>query len=148
MIISSVVFALFHGTQNVPLFIDRLAFGLLAAILVWKTGGLEAGIAAHVVNNVFAYTIAGLTGSIAELRAIQQISWSTAAFDVGGFALFAAAGVSDRAAAEAADSCRSVDASRNELVVWGAGRPAVKSSLVPPRRGTTRRRRRQRWGMG
>jgi uncharacterized protein len=89
VIISSVVFALFHGTQNGPLFIDRLAFGLLAAILVWKTGGLEAGIAAHVVNNVFAYTIAGLTGSIAELRAIQQISWSTAAFDVGGFALFA-----------------------------------------------------------
>jgi uncharacterized protein len=89
VIVSSVVFALFHGTQNVPLFIDRLAFGLLAAILVWKTGGLEAGIAAHVVNNVFAYTIAGLSGSIAELRAIQQITWSTAAFDVGGFALFA-----------------------------------------------------------
>jgi membrane protease YdiL (CAAX protease family) len=89
VIVSSVVFALFHGTQNVPLFVDRLAFGLLAAILVWRTGGLEAGIAAHVVNNVFAYTIAGLTGSIAALRAIQEISWLTAAFDVGGFALFA-----------------------------------------------------------
>jgi CAAX protease family protein len=89
VIVSSVVFALFHGTQNLPLFVDRLAFGLLAAILVWRTGGLEAGIAAHVVNNVFAYTIAGLTGSVAELRATQEISWLTAAFDVGGFALFA-----------------------------------------------------------
>lgn len=86
---SSVVFALLHGTQNWPLFIDRLAFGLLAAILVWRTGGLEAGIAAHVVNNVFAYLIAGFTTSIATLKAVQSIGWTDAAFDVGGFALFA-----------------------------------------------------------
>lgn len=86
---SSVVFALLHGTQNLPLFVDRLAFGLLAALLVWRTGGLEAGIAAHVVNNVFAFVIAGLTTSIATLKAIQSIGWLDAAFDVGGFALFA-----------------------------------------------------------
>ena len=53
----SVVFALLHGTQNLPLFADRLVFGLLAGLLVWRTGGLEAGIAAHVINNVFAYLI-------------------------------------------------------------------------------------------
>jgi membrane protease YdiL (CAAX protease family) len=86
---SSVIFALFHGTQNLPLFVDRLAFGLLAAILVWRTGGLEAGIAAHVINNVFAYVIAGLTTSIATVKAIQSIGWLDALFDVGGFALFA-----------------------------------------------------------
>lgn len=86
---SSVVFALLHGTQNLPLFIDRLAFGLLAALLVWRTGGLEAGIAAHVINNVFAYLIAGVTTSIATLKAVQSIGWTDAAFDVGGFALFA-----------------------------------------------------------
>jgi len=89
VIISSVVFALLHGTQNPALFADRLAFGLLAAILVWRTGGLEAGIAAHVINNVFAYTIAGLTTSITSLRAIREIDWINAAFDVGGFAIFA-----------------------------------------------------------
>ncbi len=90
VVVSSVVFALLHGTQNLPLFLDRLAFGLLAAVLVWRTGGLEAGIAAHVVNNVFAYTLGGLTGTIAALRALDEISWTDAAFDVGGFALFAA----------------------------------------------------------
>ncbi len=90
VIVSSVVFALLHGTQNLPLFIDRLAFGLLAAILVWRTGGLEAAIAAHVANNVFAYLIAGLTSSIATLRAIRRIDWTNAIFDVGGFAIFAA----------------------------------------------------------
>ena len=86
---SSVVFALLHGTQNWPLFIDRLAFGLLAAVLVWRTGGLEAGIAAHVVNNIFAYLIAGFTTGIPALKAVQGITWVDAAFDAGGFALFA-----------------------------------------------------------
>jgi membrane protease YdiL (CAAX protease family) len=89
VIASAVVFALLHGTQNVPLFVDRLAFGLLAGILVWRTGGLEAGIAAHVINNVFAYLIAGLTTSVAALKAIKGIGWVDTAFDVGGFALFA-----------------------------------------------------------
>jgi uncharacterized protein len=89
VIASSVVFALLHGMQNVPLFVDRLAFGLLAGLLVWRTGGLEAGIAAHVINNMFAYLIAGLTTSVAALKAIKGIGWVDAAFEVGGFALFA-----------------------------------------------------------
>jgi len=89
VVLSSVVFALFHGTQNLPLFVDRLAFGLLAAILVWRTGGLEAGIAAHVVNNVCAYVFAGLTTSIAALKAIEGIDWLQAVLDVVGFAVFA-----------------------------------------------------------
>jgi uncharacterized protein len=91
IVASSLVFALFHGigTQNVPMFVDRLAFGLLAGLLVWRTGGLEAGIAAHVINNVFAYLIAGLTTSVAALKAITGIGWDHAAFNVGGFAIFA-----------------------------------------------------------
>ena len=90
VVVSAVVFALLHGVQNPPLFAARLAFGLLAGILVWRTGGLEAGIAAHIVNNVCAYGIAGLTTSIASLKAIREITWADAAFDVGGFAVFAA----------------------------------------------------------
>ena len=90
VIASALVFAVLHGSQNLPLFIDRLAFGLLAGLLVWRTGGLEAGIAAHVINNVFAYLIAGLTTSVATLKALKGIGWVDAAFDVGGFAVFAA----------------------------------------------------------
>lgn len=41
------------------------------------------------INNVFAYVLAGLTTSIAEIRGISEIGWVDAAFDVGGFALFA-----------------------------------------------------------
>jgi membrane protease YdiL (CAAX protease family) len=90
VVVSSVVFALLHGTQNLPLFIDRLGFALLAGLLVWRTGGLEAGIAAHVINNVFAYAIAGLTTSIPALKAVKGIGWDHVAFNLAGFALFAA----------------------------------------------------------
>ena len=89
VIASSLVFALFHGTQNLPLFIDRFAFGLLAAMLVMRTGGIEAGIGAHVINNLYAWVLAGLTSSIAQSRGLQEIGWVSAAVDVGGFALFA-----------------------------------------------------------
>ena len=89
VVVSAVVFALLHGVQNPPLFAARLAFGLLAGILVWRTGGLEAPIAAHIVNNVCAYGIAGFTTSIAELKDIREITWGDAVFDVGGFAIFA-----------------------------------------------------------
>lgn len=90
---SALVFALFHGTQNLPLFLDRFGFGLLAGFLVARTGGLEAGIAAHVVNNVFAFLWAGLTTSIAAVKATQVIGWWDLATDLLGFALFAAAAI-------------------------------------------------------
>ena len=38
-----------------PVFFDRFAFGVVAGILVIRTGGLEAAIAMHVLNNFFAY---------------------------------------------------------------------------------------------
>lgn len=90
---SSLLFAALHGSQNLPLFLNRLAFGLLAAALVLATGGLEAGIAAHVVNNVGAYLLAGFTASIAELRAVRALGWSDALLDVAGFAVFAVVAV-------------------------------------------------------
>jgi len=89
VVVSSVVFALLHGTLNPGLFADRLAFGLVAAVLVWRTGGLEAGIAAHVINNISAFVFAGLTTSIGALMGIKTLGWADAAFDIGGFALFA-----------------------------------------------------------
>ena len=58
--VPSLLFALAHGAQDAPIFIDRFAFGLSAGILVILTGGLEAGIAMHVLNNwlAFAYALA------------------------------------------------------------------------------------------
>lgn len=89
VVASALLFALFHGSQNLPLFLDRFAFGMLAALLVWRTGGLEAGIAAHTANNLLAYGSAALTGSVAGLRAVNTLSWSNAAVDIAGFAAVA-----------------------------------------------------------
>lgn len=91
VVVSAAVFALFHGTQNLPLFLDRFGFGLLAGVLVVRTGGLEAGVAAHIANNVSAFVWAGLTGTIAEVKATRVIGWLEAGIDLLSFALFAAA---------------------------------------------------------
>lgn len=55
VLLPALLFALAHGAQDAPIFIDRFAFGLVAGILVITTGGLEAGIAMHVLNNFLAY---------------------------------------------------------------------------------------------
>lgn len=86
---SAAVFALFHGSQqNLPLLLDRFAFGVLAGVLVWRTGGLEAGIAAHVANNVSAFLLAGVTTSMAEVKATSVIDWSAVGWDLTRFGLF------------------------------------------------------------
>lgn len=59
VLLSSLLFALAHGIgQDLPIFVDRFAFGLVAGTLVILTGGLEAGIAMHVLNNFLAFGLA------------------------------------------------------------------------------------------
>jgi membrane protease YdiL (CAAX protease family) len=58
VLLPATLFALAHGAQDAPIFIDRFSFGLVAGILVITTGGLEAGIAMHVLNNFLAFGVA------------------------------------------------------------------------------------------
>ena len=59
VVASSFLFGLAHGLgQSAPIFFDRFAFGLVAGTLVVLTGGLEAGIAMHVLNNWLAFGLA------------------------------------------------------------------------------------------
>ena len=73
------IFALFHGlSQDLPVFIDRLAFGIVAGILVIRTGGLEAAIAMHVLNNFAAFGLALAFGDLTEaLTASAGGTWWT-----------------------------------------------------------------------
>lgn len=89
IVASALLFAMFHGVQNPALFADRLAFGLLAGWLVLRTGGLEAGIGAHVVNNLFAFGYGIFTGGVAATKATTEIGWDKAAVDIVGFGAFA-----------------------------------------------------------
>ena len=58
VVVPALLFALAHGAQDPPVFVDRFAFGLVAGFLVLATGGLEAGIAMHVLNNLLAFGMA------------------------------------------------------------------------------------------
>jgi hypothetical protein len=62
----ALLFAIAHGAQSWPVFIDRFAFGLIAGLLVVLTGGLEAGIAMHVVNNWLAFGLAIAVGDLGD----------------------------------------------------------------------------------
>ncbi|MDR0990769.1 MAG: CPBP family intramembrane metalloprotease [Propionibacteriaceae bacterium] len=88
---SALLFAILHGTQNPWLFASRFAFGLLAGALVWRTGGLEAGIAAHIMNNVVAYVLALLTGHLVAARTTTEVSGLSALLEISRFAVVAVA---------------------------------------------------------
>jgi membrane protease YdiL (CAAX protease family) len=75
LVVTSLLFAFAHGSQNLPLFFDRFAFGLLAGYLVIRVGGLEAGIALHVFNNYAAYAFALLFGDITTVVKVSETSW-------------------------------------------------------------------------
>jgi uncharacterized protein len=61
-VLSALLFAAAHGSQDLLTFLDRFAFGLAASAVVWLTGGLEAAIALHAVNNVLVFVLAGTLG--------------------------------------------------------------------------------------
>jgi membrane protease YdiL (CAAX protease family) len=85
LIVSALIFAAMHGAQDLPLFIDRFSFGLIAGGMVLLTGGLEASIAVHAVNNVssFGYAIAG--GTLAQTRQVSSSSWATTMSNALGY---------------------------------------------------------------
>jgi membrane protease YdiL (CAAX protease family) len=72
----AVLFGLAHGLgQSPPVFFDRFAFGLVAGTLVVLTGGLEAGIAMHVLNNWLAFGLALAYGDMASTLNPTGGSW-------------------------------------------------------------------------
>ena len=71
----ALLFALAHGAQSAPVFFDRFAFGVVAGLLVILTGGLEAGIAMHVLNNWLAFGLALAFGDMASTLNPTGGSW-------------------------------------------------------------------------
>ena len=56
-IVSSAAFMYLHMAQDIYLNGFYFSFGMLSCWMAWRTGGLEAGIALHVVNNVTAMAV-------------------------------------------------------------------------------------------
>jgi len=82
VLVSGAVFAAMHGEQNVALIADRFAFGCVMGALVVLTGGLEAAIAAHAVNNVFAFGYAALSGGVSQSHDLTAVSWPVAVSNI------------------------------------------------------------------
>jgi len=61
-VVTAALFSALHLPPDVPTFLDRFAFGLAASAVVWLTGGLEAAIVLHAVNNVVVFVLAGALG--------------------------------------------------------------------------------------
>ena len=76
VVASAFLFGLAHGIgQSPPIFFDRFAFGLVSGALVVLTGGLEAGIAMHVLNNWLAFGLALAYGDMASTLNPTGGSW-------------------------------------------------------------------------
>jgi membrane protease YdiL (CAAX protease family) len=86
---SAAIFALLHGSTNIPAFLYAFVFGILAGWLVMKTGGLEAGIAIHVVNNVLTFGYAAVSGTMVATYTQRVTSWVGLVWALVGFAAFA-----------------------------------------------------------
>jgi uncharacterized protein len=61
-VLTASLFSLAHAPGDLLTFLDRFAFGLAASATVWLTGGLEAAIVLHAVNNLLVFTLTGLVG--------------------------------------------------------------------------------------
>ncbi|MGY1812100.1 CPBP family glutamic-type intramembrane protease [Blastococcus sp. SYSU D00820] len=61
-LVTAALFSLAHVPPDLGTFLDRFAFGLAASAVTWLTGGLEAAIVLHAVNNVVVFVLAGSLG--------------------------------------------------------------------------------------
>jgi membrane protease YdiL (CAAX protease family) len=75
LVATATLFAVAHGVQNFPLFFDRFMFGLIAGWLVLRTGGLEAGIAMHILNNFLAFGYALTFSDLTSTLNVTEVGW-------------------------------------------------------------------------
>ena len=88
--LSAVLFAAAHGTQDSGLFAARFFFGVVAVWTVFRTGGLEAAIALHAVNNLVVLVVAISTGTLSDALTVTELPWRYAAIDMVATAAFGA----------------------------------------------------------
>lgn len=89
IVLTSVAFTLVHDYTGLGR-LDVLVLGAAMAWLAVRTGGLEASIAWHTVNNVVVF---GVYAAMAELGSMEQgdMSWQVVVADSAAMGIFAAA---------------------------------------------------------
>ncbi|MEU6066803.1 CPBP family intramembrane glutamic endopeptidase [Streptomyces sp. NPDC047082] len=88
----ALLFAAAHGWGTPWGFADLALFGMAAGWLTWRTGGLEAAMALHTVNNLLAFAIsAAVVDGLKSDDTAADAGWQLVALDVASIALYAAA---------------------------------------------------------
>ena len=88
----AVLFAAAHGWGTPWGFADLVVFGMAAGWLTWRTGGLEASIVLHAVNNVLAFGLAAaVVDGLSSDETAADANWQVVALDVVGIGLYTAA---------------------------------------------------------
>jgi uncharacterized protein len=80
--VQAVIFAALHGWGTPWGFADLVVFGAVAGWLTVRTGGLEAAIALHVVNNLLGSVLLAAYGDLAQTETAADLPWPMVALDV------------------------------------------------------------------
>ncbi|MFJ4690627.1 lysostaphin resistance A-like protein [Streptomyces sp. NPDC088766] len=88
----AVLFAAAHGWGTPWGFADLVVFGAVAGLLTVRTGGLEAAIGLHAVNNLFAFAAAAaVVDGLKSEETAADLPWQLVVLDLAGVALYTAA---------------------------------------------------------
>ncbi|MEU4795959.1 CPBP family glutamic-type intramembrane protease [Streptomyces sp. NPDC023327] len=118
------LFAAAHGWGTPWGFADLVVFGLVAGALTIRTGGLEAAIGLHALNNLLAMGVsAGIVGALASDETAADMDWMSVAVDVVMLCGYAALVLRV--------------AGRRGIETLSAGTPVDGSRTVPPAAGAT-----------
>lgn len=74
-VVSGMLFGAIHSLgvdQDIWLFLGRALFGMVFSYLTWQTGGLEAAISVHAVNNMALMVPMALTGGLGQAVAATE----------------------------------------------------------------------------
>ncbi|WP_432993898.1 lysostaphin resistance A-like protein [Dactylosporangium sp. CA-233914] len=89
--VQALAFAAAHGWGTAWGFADLVLFGATAGWLTVRTGGLEAAIALHVVNNLVSFALSAATGDLGSDGTATDSPWQILAIDVVLLPAYAAA---------------------------------------------------------
>ncbi|KGH44590.1 hypothetical protein IN07_21615 [Modestobacter caceresii] len=90
-VLTAALFSAAHLPPDAESFLYRFVIGLVLSGVVWLTGGLEAAIALHAVNNVVIFVLAGALGEeLATADPGGALSWVTTLLGISGMVAFLA----------------------------------------------------------
>jgi uncharacterized protein len=89
--VQAAVFAAIHGAGTAWGLADLVVFGAVTGWLAVRTGGLEAGIALHVVNNLMAMIGSAAFGALVSDETVADAPWQILAVDAPLLLAYAAA---------------------------------------------------------